>query len=656
MSIRQVASQAELANRAQLKWVWLAAVLTILPHFTYQYAWVCITAFVILSFRGYSLWSGQSLAVLKWLNVPLAFGLAVAVYFQFDRRFFGIVPGIAYLTIMLALKLQEGAQARDIRIALFLMFFLQLGLFFNVQDAFSAVAAIISAWVATTALVSGYDPESGFRGQLKSSGLMLIQALPFMVVFFLVFPRISAPLWGQNNIERQGKTGLSDTMKPGDVNRLSLSDEIAFRVEFQEVPSLAMRYWRGPVLENFDGQTWSMALGRLTEAPFFEPSGRGFAYSMTLEAHNRPWLLGMDFSVGKAQGEFRYNGTFAVLSNTLVTERRRFSMEAYPETLVGLNEQESVLQRNRFLPRQSNPRTQAFVKDLIPPETPPELILSKVINHFIESKYTYTLEPPPVGPQAVDDFLFETRQGFCEYFAAAFVVMMRSAGVPARVVTGYLGGELNPMDGTLVIRQADAHAWAEVWLAGKGWTRVDPTVLSVPGRLDLGMARSQNNLDALPMLMRPEFDWLRQAKYRWEAVANAWNQWVLGYNQEKQREFFQKMGIKNPDWKTLITLFFSIGFLLALGLIIWAYRYHSRQDALDRVWMRFCQRMGKAGVIRQPWEGPFAYGERLAVFNPSQAKAVREIVAMYAQLRYQRSAWQNDLPILKARIGAFRLA
>ena len=644
------------ASRGQLAWLLTAAILTTLPHFSYQYMWICGTALAILGLRVYTLYKDIKLN-LKWVFGPLVLGFAVAVYFQFDRRFFGIIPGIAYLTLLLALKLHEGTAGRDVRIALFLVFFLQLGLFFNVQDAFSALEAILAAWAATTALVSAYDTQAKPQAQLKTAGLLLLQALPFMLVFFVLFPRISEPLWGQNSLERQGKTGLSETMKLGDVQKLSLSDEIAFRAEFlKDYPESTQRYWRGPVLENFDGQEWSTSLeGFPKERPFFKPEGTALPYVLTLEAHNRPWLLGLDFSVGATNDVTRYSRTFALQSMRLVTERTRLDLIAYPDSKPGLEEDAQNLRRNTRLPSESNPRAQDLARTLVPPGTPAQEALDRIIAHFQRTKYTYTLEPAAVGVHAVDDFLFETKEGFCEHFSSAFVVLARAAGLPARVVTGYLGGEFDAFGKTMVIRQADAHAWAEVWLEGQGWVRVDPTALSAPSRVSQGMAAAQSRPDALPLIMRPELAWLRQLRSHWEGAANVWNQWVLGYDNDRQRELLKRLGFQTPDWRTLVGALsvFVIGMML--GLLGWAYRHRVKRDAIDTVWYQFCKKMQRVGLARQAWEGPFDYGKRLVGVHPERAAQINHIVSIYARLRYSRAPAQTQLAALQRAVSDFNV-
>jgi hypothetical protein len=263
----------------------------------------------------------------------------------------------------------------------------------------------------------------------------------------------------------------------------------------------------------------------------------------------------------------------------------------------------------------------------------------------------YTLEPPLLGDDSVDEFLFETRQGFCEHFSGAFVFAMRAAGVPARVVTGYQGGEINPIDGYLTVRQSDAHAWAEVWLQGKGWTRIDPTAASFPTRIELNLAAVVPVGDPLPFLMRADWSWLRDLRYRWDAVANDWNQWVLGYNPQRQRDLLSRFGMHAPDWQRMTSMLAVLCGTVLLGLTLWALRQRRRIDPAQALWLRATGRLARRGLPRRPWEGPRDYAVRIAAARPEISAAFLEIADLYGRVRYG-SVEQIDT--LRSRVAAFK--
>lgn len=405
-------------------------------------------------------------------------------------------------------------------------------------------------------------------------------------------------------------------------------------------PPPAERYWRGPVLTRFDGRTWRPGPGRQQDLPFYQPDGRAYAYTLTLEAHNQPWLLAMDFP-GAVEGAI-HGSDFRLLSREPVRSRLRLEIVAYPGTPVGLDEDPATLREALALPPGFNPRTQALGARLRAAAGHPDDIPALAIRHFRDSRLAYTLAPAPLGRDDVDRFLFDTRQGFCEHFAAAFVVTLRAAGVPARVVTGYQGGEINPVDGTLVVRQSDAHAWAEVWLEGRGWQRIDPTAASAPRRIDGGLAAALPGTARLPLLARSDLPWLRALRDRVDAV-NSWNQWVLGYNPARQRELLAGLGFGEPDWQSLVALLTGACTLVMGGLSLWALRRVNAADAIDRDWARVCRRLAVAGHPRHAWEGPLDYARRLGQDAPDIAAGFAPIAADYARLRYGTAAGDSGL-------------
>jgi hypothetical protein len=269
-----------------------------------------------------------------------------------------------------------------------------------------------------------------------------------------------------------------------------------------------------------------------------------------------------------------------------------------------------------------------------------------------DQQLIYTLQPPLMKLHVADEFLFDHQRGFCEHFSAAFAILMRAAGVPTRVVTGYQGGERNPVDDTWVVRQSDAHAWTEVWLPGQGWQRIDPTAASAPARIDLNLAAAVPAGDPLPFLSGAGLDWLREARYRWWAVSNAWNQWVLGYNPQRQLEFLSRLGMAAPDWRkmtaTLAVLCGIVLLALAGGLL---YR-RPRLDPAARLWRKLGRRLARRGLARQDWEGPCDYARRVAAARPEHGDEIIAISLLYAGLRYGQCE-PSRIDELRRRIAAF---
>jgi transglutaminase-like putative cysteine protease len=646
-------SRVAALDRRQGSWLLAAAALTVAPHGIWLPAWIHALCLLLLAWRGVLLWQG-SRPPPALLLLALAAAAAAGVRLEFGH-FFGKDPGVALLALLLGLKLLEARASRDIRAGVLLCLFLQLALFLEDQSMAVAALALLGTLAALGALVALADPAGRAREHLRSAALLLVHGLPFLLVSFVLFPRIQGPLWGLPADAFSARTGLSDTMSPGSISDLGSSAAIAFRAAFDgPPPPPSQRYWRGPVLSTFDGRTWSAAPFVEADAPFYAPTGRRLDYVLTLEPHNRRWLLALDFP-GEAAPLVRFASDHHALSVRPVQARARFALSAFPDARIGETESAAVLAAATQLPAGSNPRSRELAARLAAGAASHAEILERVIAHMRGARLKYTLRPPLLGTHAADAFLFDSQRGFCEHFASAFAVVMRAAGVPTRVVTGYQGGEINPVDGYLVVRQSDAHAWAEVWLAGRGWLRADPTALAAPERIEDGLAAALSADGELPFMLQADMAWLRDVRHRWEAMSNTWNQYVLGYNPERQRELLGRLGFSHTSALKLAGMLAAVSVVLILGLYAWASWQRRSADPVQRAWDRFCTRMERAGVGRAPWEGPLAYAERLAAALPEQAGSLRAICSAYARLRYAAPGSSRDLRTLERQMNEIRL-
>lgn len=641
-------------DRRQGLWLLAAAALTVVPHGLWLPPWIHALCLLLLAWRGLILWQGTRPPP-ALLLLAVAAAVAAGVRLEFGH-FFGKDPGVALLALLLGVKLLEARAARDIRAGVLLCLFLQLALFLENQSIAAAAMAFLGTLTCLGALVALADPAGSVREHVRSATLLLVHGLPFLLVFFVLFPRIQGPLWGLPADAFSASTGLSDTMTPGSISALGNSSAIALRAAFDgPPPPPAQRYWRGPVLADFDGRTWTAARFAEADTPFYRPVGRRLDYVLTLEPHNRRWLMALDYP-GEAGPLVRFASDHQALSARPVQSRSRFALSAYPDASVGTGESPTVLAAATRLPAGSNPRSRELAASLAAGAASHAEILERVLAHMRAARLRYTLRPPLLGAHSADEFLFDSRSGFCEHFASAFAVLMRAAGVPTRIVTGYQGGEINPVDGYLVVRQSDAHAWAEVWLAGRGWLRVDPTALAAPERIADGLAAALGNEDALPLMLQADMAWLRGLRHRWEAVSNSWNQYVLGYNPERQRELLANLGFDHRSAAKLAGLLAGISALLLLGLYAWASWQRRTSDPVQRAWERFSTRMARAGLGREPWEGPLAYGDRLAEALPDQADSLHAICAAYARLRYGAvQAGDRQLRVLQKQMKGIRI-
>ena len=613
-------------------WLLATAVATLLPHMAHLPLWVSAVCGLLLAWRAtlLSRHAGTPPNRLLVLFVGIAVGFGIKFHFG---HFFGKDPGTALLAMLLCLKIVEARGARDVRAAVLLSLFLQLGLFLYDQTPAVAAMALAGTLLAIVTLLSLHDERASAGAQLRAGALLLGHGLPFMLVFFVLFPRVQGPLWGLPADAHSGVSGLSDSMSPGSISRLGLSEAIAFRAEFHgRPPPPSERYWRGPVLTTFDGRVWRPAPFEVSRRPGYAAAGPAYDYRLTVEPHGRDWILALDFPAANLP-RVRYASDFQLLADVSLRTRTRFELRAYPAARVGVDESPQTLAAARRLPDGSNPRSVALARKLAAGATSATAIVQRILDRFRAGALIYTLTPPPVGHDAIDAFLFDTRRGFCEHFSASFVFLVRAAGVPARVVTGYQGGEINPVDGSLIVRQSDAHAWAEVWLEGRGWVRVDPTAAAAPLRIEEGLTAALPYGEPLPFMLRPGLFWLRDLRAGWDALSNTWNQSVLGYNPDRQRELLTRFGVARPNWRSMALLLGAASAIVALTLAAWAVAQRTKRDRLDQAWRAFCRKLARRGVSRTPSEGPLDFSRRAGRVFPAQAAVLHDIAATYARLR-----------------------
>ncbi len=628
-----------------LPWLLATAVATVAPHAEHLPPWLTLLVAAALLWRAW-LWQRRQTLPPRWLLALLVLGAIAAIGWQF-RSLFGRDAGVAMLVLFMALKPLEMHTRRDALVVVMLGYFLLLTHYFYSQSIPTGLWLLAACTLLTAALLRLHGGAQPFSAIARRAGILLLQALPFMFILYLLFPRVSGPLWGLPQDAHAGRSGLSNEMAPGSISNLILSGAIAFRSRFaDELPEKSELYWRGPVFDEYDGLTWRAAapVGNAAPAePVIEARGKTHAYTSILEAHNQRWLLALDVPTS-LPADSALAPTLAALAREPLRLRSRFSFASSVDYRANRVEAPATLQQALTLPAQLNPRARALADEW--KSRPPQQIAERALTMFRTQDFHYTLRPPLLAAHAVDEFLFDTRRGFCEHYASAFVFLMRAAGVPARVVAGYQGGEVNPVDGYLVVRQSDAHAWAEIWLAGEGWVRIDPTAAVAPSRIEQGIAAALPAGEPLPGIVRLDADWLRQLRNRWEAANNTWNQWVLGYNPQRQREVLSRLGLPDPDWQKMSA---ALAVLCALALAVvalWTLPRRRPADPVQRAWQRYCRELGRRGVRRAAWEGPLDFAQRVARARPDLAALTRQAAETYAGLRYGRSDGE-DLRLLQ---------
>jgi len=624
-----------------------AMLLAVLPHVPHLPWWTSVGFAVLFLWRFGLVMSGRWLPrdSVRWVA---ALACAAAVFAHY-HTLLGRDAGVALLVLFLGLKLMEMRARRDLFVVIFLCFFVLLTTFFYSQTAVTAALTLVAvlALLATMLTMQFGRREQALRRRFRSAGVLIAQALPIAAVMFALFPRAQGPLWGAPGEGHAGGTGLSESMSPGRISELSQSDEIAFRVQFDEGPPAAPTlYWRGPVFGDFDGAEWRPMR---TPAPRPLPSLQGdpastVRYTVTLEPNDRHWLFALEAPVRieglPARGAL-LTPEMLLLARERVVERLRYRIDSTLEYTFGLNESPASLQSWLELPVGFNPRAAALARQWREETPEPSRLAERALTMFHREAFRYTLRPPLLGRDSVDDFLFGTRAGFCEHYASAFAVLMRAAGVPARVVTGYQGGELNPVDGFWVVRQADAHAWAEIWLAERGWVRVDPTAAIAPERIERGsrVLREAQREGA----DRFDLAALAGLRFNLDALANAWNQWVLSYDRSRQQRLLASLGFGPDDWQQLIGLLAAGLALLIAGAALLTLHPRQPKDPVERCYDDFCQRLAAGGVVREPHETPLQLAARAnRTLEAAPGAQARRIVSLVNRLRYGDGERRNE--------------
>jgi transglutaminase-like putative cysteine protease len=446
-------------------------------------------------------------------------------------------------------------------------------------------------------------------------------------------------------------------MTAGDVSELSLSSDIAFRVRFEGLlPSPAQRYWRGPVLENFDGRSWRRLPDAARPARLeTRVAGEPIRYSVTLEPHDRRWVFALDLPSRWPRDTVMQGGGLELLAVRPIARVAGFALESHPRFLAVPDLAPAQLRQALALPARGNPRARALAERWAAEHAAPADRIGAALQMFREEPFAYTLTPPKLDVDPVDEFLFGTRRGFCEHYASAFAMLMRAAGVPARVVTGYQGGEFNPLGGYLLVRQSDAHAWTEVWLEGRGWVRVDPTAAVAPERIEGGLISAVADTEPVPGRFYLEAPWLGQAALLWDSVDNFWNERIVRYDARRQIALLERLGASEPDWRLLgVGL---AGCVAAFFLIMSAYLgWRRRPPPIDwpaRLHAEVTARLKRHGLLRAPFEGPVQFLERAARERPELAPQLEEIRTLYVALRYAPHPQAAELRRLKYVVNGF---
>ena len=617
------------------------------PQISNLPVWCSLLAVTVLFWRGWLAWTARALPSRWWVFALLV--LTIGATLMTHRTLLGRDAGVTLIVLLLTLKTLELRAQRDAFVIFFLSFFTMLTNFFFSQSLLTAAAMLLALLGLLTALVNSHMPvgKPPLRESAQVAATMALLGAPIMVVLFMLFPRL-APLWGIPNDGMTGRSGLSESMQVGAIATLALDDSIAMRIRFDGVPPRQSDlYFRGPVLSTLDGREWRVLRSgfprSMQDGAQLRVDGLGVSYQVTLEPNNRPWIFVLDAALAKPAVpgvDLSMSPQLQWTADKPVTALLRYTAQSFPRFQHGPQRRTAALQDYLELPTGSNPRTVAWANEMIRDARyggDPGRLVDGAMERLRTGGFTYTLEPGLYGANTADEFWFDRKEGFCEHIASAFVILMRAMDIPARIVTGYQGGELNGVDGFWVVRQSDAHAWAEVWLAGRGWVRVDPTSAVAPGRIgSLQRLQAERGVFASALGgVSPVA--LLNLRSMWEAVNNGWNQWVLNYSQATQLDLLKDLGFKSPSWEDLSYVF--IGLIVAVSLCgaAWTLWERSRQDPWLRLLGRAAKRLESAGLATGPDCAPRRMAhllqERFGATDPRLAP-IRDWLLRLETLRY----------------------
>ncbi|RYY01475.1 MAG: DUF3488 domain-containing protein [Gammaproteobacteria bacterium] len=659
--IPKLAAQSQPISRQSLAWLLCIQVFILAPHFVSVPAWIAML-WVYVAFWRWRIFQGAWNYPNKLRKTLLVVACCLGLFLSLGKSF-GFESMVSLLLVGFTLKLLELKTKTDFVLLIFIAFFILAAQFIEFNHFLAAFYGFGCLLLLCSTLMHLYkksDQESLWQG-IRPSLYILLQAIPFMVLLFVVVPRLGS-FWSVPAPDH-AKTGMSDSMSPGDFTELMESNELAFRVKFSsEMPAREKLYWRSLVFSYFDGRRWSQSREQKSENYFnqanaklrshIEYRDKRVEYDLLVEPTGRPWIYAL------AVPESWNNNLVFIREARLqsfapLIERKSFHIVSalnYQLNEIGPDE----LTQNKLLPKTGNPETRKRATEWLTETGSTEKLIEKIFNYYRQS-FFYTLKPPALGQDVVDDFLWGSRQGFCEHFASSFVFFLRAADIPARVVVGYQGGDINSVDGSLSIRQRDAHAWAEVWLKGRGWVMFDPTAAVAPERIQRGIESSLSETDQ-QYLARPfgaSIKMLYQLREQWDALNLTWTQWVLNFDAESQSSLLENLLGKVSPLRIAVLVFSAIagfGLLLFIFLILRAPK--EKLPEISLIYQQICKKLNVIGFSPQPGETPRQFSERVSNFHPELSGALTDLFDLYERLAYGNDS--QVLAQLKQSLTDFR--
>ncbi|MEC4748811.1 DUF3488 and transglutaminase-like domain-containing protein [Methylomicrobium sp. Wu6] len=631
--------------------------LAVLPHIQHVSTLSFGFFIALLSWRLLGIWRPHWLPGRLFVFLLLIFG--IALLFVERQGILGRDAGSSLLITALGLKLMEISRERDFYLIIYMTFVVAATQFLYEQNMLLGAYIGFVCCLLLALLISINGLQNKIVQALKLASLIILQAAPLAAAMFILFPRLEAPKWMAVGSETKNMAGLSDVLEPGSITNLSLSDKLVFRAQFDgPIPPPQERYWRGPVMSMTNGKLW-MQTRNFEQYSLHSPkvSGRPYRYTLLMEPQTQNWVFALDMPVGFSDPLTR-NANFQLITSANPGQRAAYKLTSYPAYNTGalsVGEFRDATQ----LPGKPSARIKEFVRRMHGIDAPPAFFIQNLLDHFRRENFRYTLEPPKLDDNPIESFLFETRAGFCSHYASAFVYLLRAAHIPARVVTGFQGGEMNDLGRFIRVRQADAHAWAEVWHENRGWVRYDPTAAIAPERIEypLDISRLSPGEEIFFDLDNQEFSKVyslfKQARFIWGAVDYNWQRWVIDYNSLHQANLLSEFGIKDSKvmvyWLTAILAVMTL--LLSASML---YQKRRKTDPALLIYARFCDKLAKKGLTKGSGEGAKDFAERVKIKLPLHAAEIDRITEVFISLRYGRQAAPRDIRQLKRWVALFK--
>lgn len=635
--------------------------LIVLPHAWNLVPVIFATFAVLWAWRFIGVWKTQYLPSKALLFLLTC--VCVLILFSQHQGVFGRDAGTGIFVIALGLKLLEIKTTRELYLTVYFAFLIAATLFLYQQSLFMAayIIAVCLSLLATLCAINSRIIELSVT--IKIVAILLLQSLPLCVVLFVLFPRLEAPHWAFLQDKSLAKSGLSDTLEPGSISELGLSDELVFRVKFSgPTPPSKQLYWRGPVFSHTDGKRWTQSPTQTyrRHQDALKVSDTGYQYTLLMEPQAKAWVFALDMPTAISPG-ISMNADYQLTASANPQLRAEYTIKSYPRYNTG-NLHALEAKENTQLPAAIQPEITGLVERLHGFDSSADVFIQQVLDYFRREQFYYSLTPPLMEEHPIETFLFKTRTGFCSHYATAFVYLMRVAHIPARVVGGYQGGQLNAVGNFLEVRQADAHAWAEVWLQDRGWVRVDPTAAVAPERvehgvnIDMQIASGAVNFAVLDgaRSLSAMAKWAQTFRQNWQNIDYSWQRWVINYNTANQARFLSDLGLQSMAG-ALRWMMISIATLTLMIFVFLMRRPGKKADEAVRLYQKFCHQCAKLNLQPGTGETASAFATRVITRIPAQAAQVQEITAQYLYCRYGRDLQLTALPLLAKQVNEFRV-